>query len=81
MTAYTVEDEYSSVEPSGGPLTPGENNRYTATIALQASRRGNDADGRHYTITVSALDTEGNEGSADAIVTVPHDQGQSLAVQ
>lgn len=69
-----------SVELSGS-LTLGQDGRYTATIGLEASRRGNDVDGRHYTITVSALDTEGNEGSADAIVTVPHNQGQSRAAR
>jgi hypothetical protein len=76
-----VEDEYGSVEPSGGPLTLGEDHRYTATIDLQASRRGNDVDGRLYTITVSAHDLAGNEGSAATIVTVPHDQGRSLAAR
>jgi hypothetical protein len=74
-TAYTVEDEYGSVEPSGS-LTLGQDGRYTATIYLQASRNGNDRDGRHYTIIVRAVDDEGNEGSATAIVIVPHDQGQ-----
>ena len=74
-TAYAVEDEYGSVEPSGS-LTLRADGRYTATIPLQASRRGNDRDGRLYTITVSALDNEGNEGSATAFVIVPHDQGQ-----
>jgi hypothetical protein len=80
--AYTVEDEYGSVEPSGS-LTHGQNGRYTAMIALQASRKGNDADGRQYTITVSAFDNKGNEGSAATSVTVPHDrsQGRSLAAR
>jgi hypothetical protein len=78
--AYTVEDEYGSVEPRGS-LTLRADGRYTATIPLQASRNGNDTDGRLYTIIVSANDTEGNEGSAEAIVTVPHNQGQSLAVR
>jgi hypothetical protein len=41
------------------------------TVALQASRRGTDQDGRHYTIVVSATDVAGNQGSAFAIVTVP----------
>ena len=59
-TAYTVEDEYEALSravplPSGGrPL-----HRY---YSLQASRHGNDRDGRLYTITVSAFDDEGNEG-------------------
>jgi hypothetical protein len=76
---YEVIDEYDSVQPSGDiPL--GKDGRYTAIIPLQASRRGNDADGRHYTVTISAVDTEGNEGSAATSVTVPHDQGQGRSI-
>jgi probable HAF family extracellular repeat protein len=60
-TAYAVEDEYGSVEPSGS-LTLGQDGRYTATIGLEASRRGNDADGRRYTITVSAQITRATRG-------------------
>jgi probable HAF family extracellular repeat protein len=76
--AYEVIDEYGLIQRNGA-VTIQSDGSYVFTVPLRASRNGNDADGRHYTITVSALDTEGNEGSADAIVTVPHDQGQSLA--
>jgi Beta-propeller repeat len=72
---YAVIDEYSSVEPSGS-LTLRQDGRYTATIGLEASRRGNNTDGRRYTITVSVQDNEGNEGVDTAIVTVPQNQGQ-----
>jgi hypothetical protein len=76
---YEVIDEYGSVQPRDDiPL--GEDGRYTAIIPLQASRHGNDTDGRRYTITVSAFDNEGNEGVAPAIVTVPHDQGQGRSI-
>ena len=79
-TAYAVEDEYGSVEPSGS-LTLGADGRYTATIALQASRNGNDKNGREYTITVHAENLAGNEGSAATSVIVPHDQGRSIAAR
>ena len=46
--------------------------RYSFTVTLQASRRGNDQDGRHYTIAVSARDNAGNLRRALATVTVPH---------
>jgi hypothetical protein len=59
-----------SVEPSGS-LTLGQDGRYTATIPLQASRHGNDLDGREYIITVYAKDNAGNTGSAATGVTVP----------
>jgi hypothetical protein len=46
--------------------------RFSFTVALDASRRGNDADGRHYTIAVSAKDNLGNPGFKSTLVTVPH---------
>jgi probable HAF family extracellular repeat protein len=72
--AYMVEDEYERVHPSG-PITLGENGSYSFTIQLEASRNGNDKNGRQYTITISANDNAGNPGSAATGVTVPHDQG------
>jgi glycosidase len=72
--AFAVVDEYGSVQPSGA-VSLGAGGRYSFTVSLQASRNGNDKDGRHYTITVSAKDLAGNLGSAAAVVTVPHDQG------
>jgi hypothetical protein len=71
---YEVSDEYGRVQPSGH-ITLDAKGNYTFTIQLQASRNGNDRDGRLYTITVSAQDKEGNMGSALARVIVPHDQG------
>ena len=44
---------------------------YTFTVALEASRGGNDRDGRQYLIVVSAKDIAGNLGGASATVTVP----------
>src|SRR5262249_27831900 len=72
--SYAVTDEYGSVQPSG-PITLGGNGSYALTIQLQASRNGDDLDGRQYTITISAQDNAGNTGSAATVVTVPHDQG------
>ena len=71
---YAVTDEYGSVQPSGH-ATLGQNGSYTFTIQLQASRNGNDKNGRQYIITVSAQDNAGNTGSSSTIVTAPHDQG------
>ena len=70
---YEVVDEYGQVQPRGS-LTPGTDGRYAFTVALEASRLGNDRDGRHYAITVSATDNAGNRGSASTTVTVVHDQ-------
>jgi len=71
---YAVTDEYGNVQPSA-PFTVGLDSSYAVTIKLQASRNGNDKDGRQYIITVSAKDYAGNIGSAATSVTVPHDQG------
>jgi hypothetical protein len=72
---YAVTDEYGLVQPSGH-ITLVSNGSYSFTIQLQASRNGNDTDGRQYIITMSAQDLVGNKGSAAAGVIVPHDQGQ-----
>jgi hypothetical protein len=69
--AYVVMDEYGKIQPSGN-LTLGADGSYAFTVALEASRRGNDQDGRHYTTAVSATDTAGNSGFKSTLVTVPH---------
>jgi hypothetical protein len=45
--AYMVLDEYGQLQPRGS-ITLGANGRYTVTVSPEASRRGNDQDGRHY---------------------------------
>ena len=70
---YEVVDEYGQVQLRGS-LRPGTDGRYAFSVALEASRLGNDRDGRHYAITVSATDNAGNRGSASTTVTVVHDQ-------
>jgi hypothetical protein len=72
-TAYAVTDEYGLIQPSGRVPVGSDGSSYAFTISLQASRRGNDRDGRQYTITISAQDKEGNQGSKSTVVTVPHD--------
>jgi hypothetical protein len=72
--AFRVVDEYGTIQPSG-PVSLGPGGSYSFSVSLQASRKGNDQDGRRYTITVSADDFAGNLGSAATTVTVPHDQG------
>lgn len=70
---YAVTDEYGSIQPSGS-LTIGSDGAYSFTVSLQASRLGDDKDGRQYTITVFAKDNAGNLGSGSVSVTAPHDQ-------
>ena len=60
-----VRDEYGQVEPFPGFYLP-------AQIQLEASSRGNDHDGRVYTISITALDFAGNVAVAETTVTVLH---------
>ena len=71
--AYSVGDEYGDVQPKGA-ITLEAGGRYSVTVLLPASRRGNDSDGRHYIVTVSAKDHAGNNASSASVVTVPHDK-------
>lgn len=73
---YTVTDEYNPSHPRTGTADVDPNGNYAFVVPLQASRRGQDRDGRQYTIVVSAIDQAGNTGSATAFVVVPHDQGR-----
>jgi len=43
---------------------------------LKAAREGSNKAGRIYTVTYVALDASGNQTTATATVTVPHDQGK-----
>jgi hypothetical protein len=72
--AYVVRDEYGLVQPAGTVTLDLLNGSYSFTIQLQASRKGDDEDGRQYHITVSAEDNAGNKGSSSTLVIVPHDQ-------
>lgn len=69
---FVVRDEYGIVQPHG-PITIEENGEYSFVVQLEASRRGNDLNGRAYMIFVSAQDNAQNTGSVQINVTVPHD--------
>lgn len=72
--AFFVVDEYRQVQPIGS-VTLASDGSYSFTVKLQASRDGNDHNGRLYAITVNASDNAGNSASATTNVVVPHDQG------
>ena len=71
---YTVVDAYGQDQPSGF-ATVDRNGNYSFTVDLQASRLGQDKDGRQYTLDVYAVDRAGNVGLGQTMVLVPHDQG------
>ena len=69
--AFSVRDEYGTVQPSG-TITVNANGSYSFTVLLQAWRAGTDSNGRLYVVTVTARDAGGYVGSASATVVVPH---------
>jgi hypothetical protein len=72
-----VIDEYGTCQPAVPDIGPGDiiNGNWIRTIQLEASRQGNDKDGRKYTIRVMATDNAGNTTVKEIVVIVPHDQG------
>lgn len=73
-----VSDEYGQVQPvSIVTLVPQANGRYSVSlpVELRASRRGNDRDGRQYTISLTVVD-DGSSQTDSAVVTVLHDRGR-----
>jgi hypothetical protein len=68
---YVVRDEYGQVQPQGS-IAIRSDGTFGFDVQLPASRRGDDRDGRTYTITISAQTSAGAIGSAATIVTVPH---------
>jgi hypothetical protein len=70
---FSVLDEYGMVQPAG-PIAIDGTGHYSVRIPLTASRRGDDLDGRVYTIVVHAGDVAGNTATASTLVIVPHDQ-------
>jgi uncharacterized lipoprotein YddW (UPF0748 family) len=74
--SFRIVDEYGQVEPvveavagSGAPFL-----RWSRQVPLEASRRGQDRDGRTYTIEVTVTDGACNTKVATATVVVSHDQ-------
>jgi len=72
---FRVVDEYGEIQPTG-LVQPRPDGTFAFTVLLGASRRGNDRDGRLYSVYVTAKDNAGNGATAVAAVRVPHDQGR-----
>jgi hypothetical protein len=72
--AWTVVDEYRVHQPSGVTMVAG-NGPFSISIPLIADRRGNDKDGRHYSIHLTAYDAAGNARPlGKTLVVNVHDQ-------
>jgi hypothetical protein len=57
-----------------GGVNSAVNGAFSFPIVLVRDRRGNDRDGRHYTILVTATDLAGNVTTATPLVVNVHDQ-------
>ena len=72
---WRVVDEYKQHEPSGSFAMTG-NGSFSFSVPLLSARRGNDKDGRHYTIILTAVDRAGNRVQlSQPLVVNIHDQG------
>jgi hypothetical protein len=72
---WQVVDEYRQYQPTGSVTVPG-NGPFSFEVPLLADRRGNDKDGRHYTIRLTVVDRAGNRLLlAQPLVVNVHDQG------
>ena len=74
---WRVIDEYRIHQPSG-ELTLPANGPFAFDVALVADRRGNDKDGRHYSIQITVYDRAGNSRAmAQPPVVNVHDRSGS----
>jgi hypothetical protein len=68
---YQVVDEYGYIQPSGS-VSVSTNGSFSFVISLEAWRQGTDANGRVYTVTVTAIDASGRTTRKSTTVVVPH---------
>jgi hypothetical protein len=72
---YSIDDEYGLLS-SVGNITLGPGNSFSASVPLEASRKGNDKNGRKYTITIYAADEAGigQSQSKEVLVNNPRNK-------
>lgn len=73
-----VIDEYGVVQPAVAPVpgNGGASVEFSVGVELEASRDGQDRDGRVYTIEATVTDRACQTAMATAQVLVPHDSGK-----
>jgi uncharacterized lipoprotein YddW (UPF0748 family) len=74
--SYTVTDEYGSPLAIAPRTLEGASATWTDVLGVEARRRGNDKDGRLYTVTATITDEAGNATTASATITVLRDRGK-----
>ena len=74
---YLLTDEYGELgsvdKPLEGSVVVNDNGAFSVAIPMVASRKGNDKDGRLYTVTFIAVNEAGTGKSPETTVVVLHD--------
>ncbi|HKP70021.1 MAG TPA: family 10 glycosylhydrolase [Pyrinomonadaceae bacterium] len=73
QVSYVVTDEYGMLFSINDRPLSGSSANWLESLAIEASRRGNDRDGRLYTVVATVTDVAGRTSTATATVVVTHD--------
>jgi hypothetical protein len=72
--SYVVTDEYGTPLSIPARVLSGGSAEWVEALTVEASRRGDDRDGRLYRINATVTDRAGHTATATADVIVPHDR-------
>jgi uncharacterized lipoprotein YddW (UPF0748 family) len=72
--SYTVTDEYGATLSIPTRSLSGNSASWTETLLVEARRKGEDLDGRLYTVTATVTDVAGLTSTATTTIVVSHDQ-------
>jgi len=72
--SYVVTDEYGSTLSIPTRTLTGNSAGWTEALTVEASRHGDDRDGRLYRVTATVTDQAGHTATATAEIVVPHDR-------
>jgi uncharacterized lipoprotein YddW (UPF0748 family) len=73
--SYVVIDEYGTTLNIPARTLSGNSDSWTDSLIVEASRRGDDSDGRLYRVTATIMDAAGNTSTATADIVIQHDRG------
>jgi len=72
---YRISDEYGELDGTA-PLTLDANGDFSVSVDVIASRKGDDKDGRLYTIVFGAKNEAGEVEGGETSVVISHDNGK-----
>ncbi|MBA3334351.1 MAG: carboxypeptidase regulatory-like domain-containing protein, partial [Acidobacteria bacterium] len=73
--SYVVTDEYGTTMNIPTRTLSGNSASWTDSLIVEASRRGDDLDGRLYRVVATITDAAGNTSTATADIVIEHDRG------